>query len=203
MRFPASGSRGGLDRRSAFCTPYYGDMNYSARDIAQSLLADGVRPVTRVAEARELDLAFSQADPEGRMTALVIQAALRELGTGIADPDAEVLDYRQATFLTDVLRRSYPVQRAAVYEETPEPDQTIAHLMSGVQYDLSHAIRHAESLKKAKPSEVAFHQEHMEKHAKSAADHADRLQLALRHQYPAIGTELDRLLTESNLENKG
>lgn len=176
-------------------------MSYSARDVARALLADGVQPGAPVDDWRDYDRAFSRADPEGRLAGMVVRAARRELGTEIADRDAKLLDYRQADFLMGLLRREHNIQRSAVYEKTPEPEVTIAHLMSGTQYDLSHVVRHAEALKTAKPGEVAFHQDHIEKHAKSAADHADRLALALRHKYPVIGSELDGLLAASNLEN--
>ena len=176
-------------------------MDYSARDVALTLIDQGVQPV-QDDELRDYDLAFSRPDTEGRMIATVTRAALRELGIALASPDAKVLDTRQADFLIASLGAAGTPVRAAVYEKTPEPIVTIAHLMSGVQYDLSHALRHAEALKTAKPGEVAFHQKHIEIHAKGAADHADRLALALRHTYPAIGRELDQLLKVSNLTNE-
>ena len=78
-------------------------MEYTARDIAKALLADGVQPGTQVAEARDYDLALSRADPEGRLASRVIRAAERELGIVMDGPDAAALDYRQAGYLIDRL----------------------------------------------------------------------------------------------------
>ena len=80
-------------------------MEYSARDIARALLADGVQPGSAVDEARDYDRVLSKADPESRLAAMVIRAAERELGVVLDGPDEKRLDYRQAGYLTDLLGR--------------------------------------------------------------------------------------------------
>jgi hypothetical protein len=85
-------------------------------------------------------------------------------------------------------------QRA--YEATPDPIGTIAHLLTTVNFNLSHARRHMKSALDSGAAERQFHLEHADKHLAEAADHADHLTDAVKQQYPVIGKEYDKVIKE-------
>jgi N-acetyl-beta-hexosaminidase len=83
------------------------------------------------------------------------------------------------------------MQRA--YERTPDPTATIGHLMTTVNFNLSHAVQHTQAALDSKGAERQFNLEHIQKHLAEAAEHAHHLVEAVRQEYPEIGKEYDRI----------
>ena len=95
------------------------------------------------------------------------------------------------------LRQHYPAE-GAEYDATSRAiglakalsdaarTATTAHLAQSILYDLGHASRHADVLlTPGSPALWRFNADHCDKHLASAEDHAVRLAVHLRDNYPA------------------
>lgn len=88
------------------------------------------------------------------------------------------------------------------YEDTPDPINTIAHLLNTTLYNLSHAVLHIQQALDTQGAERQFNIEHVDKHLKEVQDHADHLQVALRRKFPEIGKEFDRVTKAAHFDKR-
>jgi hypothetical protein len=71
---------------------------------------------------------------------------------------------------------------------------TLAHLVNTAGHHISHALRHAEALKRSvTPQQREFNLDHLITHANGAAEHIQKIMNHLNDNYPAEAQELAKL----------
>jgi hypothetical protein len=89
------------------------------------------------------------------------------------------------------------VNARSEYEKTPDPVVTIAHLLTTVNFNLAHVVRHLDAALASSGAERQFNLEHARKHAEDSIEHGRHLAAAVAQAYPAIGKEYTAVFKES------